>query len=89
MTTTIKYIIFIVLFGMIISLFLPVVTELPFGLDGILNTAVGMFKSLLIVVPWLQTPYEIFLLSIQLLFGLVMLNVALMFITRGNSGSNT
>jgi len=87
MTTTIKYIIFLVLFAGLISLFLPVVTELPFGVGDSLTIGVGMFKSLLIYVPWLQTPYDIFRFSIQLLFGILMLNIVLLFITRGNSGS--
>jgi len=89
MTTTIKYIIFLVLFAGLVSLFLPVVTELPFGVGNSLIVGVQMFKTLLVYVPWLQTPYDIFRFSIQLLFGVLMLNIVLMFITRGNSGIKT
>lgn len=88
MTTTIKYVIFFVLFAAMISQFLPVVTELPFGADPIVSNAISGFRTLLIYVPFLQTPYELFKLSIQLLFYFLMFKVVMLFITRGKSGTD-
>jgi len=88
MTTTIKYIIFFVLFAAMISQFLPVITELPFGIEPLLISALAGFRALIEYVPFLQTPWELFQFTIQLLFYYLMFKIVMLFITRGKSGSD-
>jgi len=88
MTETIKYTGFFLLFALIISQFLPVVSELPYGIETHIATAAGMIRQLFVCVPFLETPYEIFKLSLQLIFYYAMFKVLMFFLTRGQSGSN-
>lgn len=48
---------------------LPVVTELPFNLDVILTTAVGIVKGIVVELPFLQVVLDVFyaMLGVKLL----------------------
>lgn len=83
--TTIRYVIFFTLFFGLISLFLPVVTELPFGIEPFLIQAVGVIRQLFVCLPILEQPYELFKISIYLLFLYLSFQLLMFFITRGKS----
>lgn len=86
MATTIKYVIFFGLLGILISQFLPVVDVLPFGIDDTLVLAIGTLKQISVCMPFLDAPWQVFKLSIQLLFLYALYKVLHMFLTRGKSG---
>jgi len=83
MTTTLKYIIFFVLFGLVLTQFLPLVTEMPFDADLHIATGMAMMRKILVCVPPLQVGLDIFMLSLQLVFYYAIFRIVMFFLTRG------
>jgi len=48
----------------VVTAFMPVVTELPFGMDTALVFFVGTIKALLQLMPWLQIVWNLILWAI-------------------------
>jgi len=45
----------------IVTNFLPVVTELPFGMDAALTFFIGAINGLLAIMPWMELPWTLVL----------------------------
>jgi len=59
-TSHIKFIIVLTIVILILG-FAPEVTVLPFGMDSVLSTSVGVIKSVLAEVDFLRVPWYLFL----------------------------
>lgn len=69
---------FLQFFQLIISIFnLPVITELPFGIDGILTTAVSYYHGITETVPYLQVVWNCFLFVLAFEVVLLVLKLVL------------
>lgn len=69
MITLIKVISIFAILGTL-TLFMPVVTELPFGMDEALMFFVGNVRALVELLPWMELPFQLIMwgLFIQTLF---------------------
>lgn len=54
---------------------LPIVTELPFGMDEIFVDAVGMFKSAMALFPPLQVVFTAFMVYLSFRLALIVLRL--------------
>lgn len=53
------------------TFFLPEVTELPFGIDGAMETAISSFRAFMEVFPFFELPFYLFLFALGLEFMLM------------------
>jgi len=67
MITTIKLSVFFGVF-LIVAAFLPVVTELPFGLDAPMVFFATTIKGVTTLMPWMQTVWDLILLALFIEF---------------------
>lgn len=86
MIKTIGYVVFVSLLSLLISQALPVVTELPFGIDSILSTAAANAFSAIYYYPFLQPLWNIFQLTLQIAFYIFFFWGVTFFISMGGSG---
>lgn len=61
MISTLKFLGILGVLAIIIYPLLPVVTELPFGIDEALQFFVGNIRALIELLPWLATVWNLFL----------------------------
>jgi len=64
MISLLKTIGWISLIALVIPIFFPVVTELPFGLDEAFVIFVSTIKGLISLLPWLEIVWNIMLLAL-------------------------
>lgn len=85
MITQILFTIIFSILGLFLN-WLPLVTELPFGLDNLLQNMVGYYQSAMITVPYLEVVWECFLWIIS--FEIVLLIAKFAFGNRLPSNSH-